>query len=71
MKVAVVTPTIGSEHLNQCLESVQNQTYENLTHYIFLDGEEHYEKIHPVLYKNAGQRTIKTIQLEENIGKGW
>ncbi len=43
MKVAVVTPTIGSEHLTQCVESVQNQTYENLTHYIFLDGEEHFD----------------------------
>ena len=46
MKVAVVTPTIGSEHLSQCIDSVQNQTYENLTHYIFLDGEEHYELYH-------------------------
>jgi glycosyltransferase involved in cell wall biosynthesis len=71
MKVAVVTPTIGSEHLNQCIESVQNQTYGNLTHYLFLDGQEHYEKIHPAIYKNAGKKTIKTIQLEENVGKGW
>ena len=23
------------------------------------------------MYKNSGQRTIKTIQLEENVGKGW
>ena len=57
--------------MEKCVESIQNQTYENLTHYVFLDGSEHYEKIHPVLYKNAGQRTIKTIQLEENVGKGW
>lgn len=71
MKVAVVTPTIGSEHLAQCLESVQNQTYEDLTHYVFLDGQEHYDKIHPALYEKAGKRTIKTISLEENIGKGW
>jgi len=71
MKVAVVTPTIGSEHLAKCIESVQNQTYGDLTHYIFLDGEEHYEKIHPVLYDKAGKRTIKTIALEENVGKGW
>ncbi|MFZ9241559.1 MAG: hypothetical protein ACO22R_10495, partial [Chitinophagaceae bacterium] len=71
MKVAVVTPTIGAATLKKCVESVQNQTHENLTHYIFLDGEEHYEKIHPVLYEKSGERTIKTIQLEENIGKGW
>ena len=71
MKVAVVTPTIGSGFLSKCIESVQNQTYENLTHYIFLDGKEHYDKIHPVLYENAGQKTIQTICLEENVGKGW
>ena len=41
MKVAVVTPTIGSETLKQCVKSVQNQTYSDLTHYIFMDGKEH------------------------------
>lgn len=71
MKVAVVTPTIGSEHLRQCLRSVQNQTYDNLTHYIFLDGEHHYDNIYPFLYEASGKREIKTIQLQENVGKGW
>lgn len=71
MKVAIVTPTIGSEDLRKCLFSVQEQTYDNLTHYVFLDGREHYDKIHPMLYDAAGKRTIKTVQLEENVGKGW
>ena len=71
MKVAVVTPTIGAETLAQCIESVQNQTYQDLTHYVFLDGVEHYEKIHPILYESSGKRTIQTVELEENVGKGW
>lgn len=71
MKVAVVTPSINSEYLKQCLESVQSQSYEDITHYIFIDGEEHYEKIHTILYEVSGKRTIKTIQLQENVGKGW
>jgi glycosyltransferase involved in cell wall biosynthesis len=71
MKVAVVTPTIGSRHLIDCIESVQNQTYQNLTHYVFLDGKEYYEKIHPILYEKSGKRTIQTVELEENVGKGW
>ena len=71
MKVAVVTPTIGADCLSQCVESVQNQTYENLTHYIYLDGEQHYDKIYPILGKYSGRRTIKTTALEENVGKGW
>lgn len=71
MRVAVVTPTIGSSHLSKCIESVQNQTYEDLTHYIFLDGQEYYDKIHPTLYSVSGKRMIKTISLEDNVGKGW
>ena len=71
MKVAVVTPTIGAEYFKDSIHSVQNQTYSDLTHYIFLDGEEHYDKIHPILYEYSGKRKIKTITLEENVGKGW
>ena len=69
MKVAVVTPTIGSKTLTQCIQSVDEQTYENLTHYIVLDGEEeHGDKIWNQL---QGASKVKTIRLQENIGKGW
>ena len=71
MKVAVVTPTIGTVHLAKCLDSVQKQTYENLTHHIFMDGEHTFENIKPYLFTAAGKRTIKTTALQENIGKGW
>jgi glycosyltransferase involved in cell wall biosynthesis len=71
VKVAVVTPTIGQVHLKDCLESIQNQNYENVVHYVFLDGKEHYDKIHPMLYQASGNRTIKTVSLEDNVGKGW
>ena len=68
MKVAVVTPTIGAESLSQCVESVHNQTYQDLTHYIFLDGEEHEKNI---WYQLDDYDNIKTVRLEENVGKGW
>lgn len=71
MKVAIVTPTIGSPLLKQCLESVQKQSYDDLTHYVFLDGEDTYKKIHQSIYETCGKRTVKTIQLQENVGKGW
>jgi glycosyltransferase involved in cell wall biosynthesis len=71
MKVAVVTPTIGSEYLIDALNSVQNQSYENLVHYLFIDGENHYDKVHPQVFQSCGKRMIKTIELEENVGKGW
>lgn len=68
MKVAVVTPTIGKKDLNDCLLSVSNQTYQNITHYIFVDGLEYFPTTSSMIedYKN-----VKTITLEENIGKGW
>jgi len=68
MKVAVVTPTIGSEYLQQCINSVDKQTYENLTHYIFVDGAQYEEKVNDTI---QGATKVKTIRLEENVGKGW
>jgi len=68
MKVAVVTPTIGSEHLSKCIESVDNQTHADLTHYIFFDGKEHENHI---WYQLEGATKVKTVRLEENVGKGW
>lgn len=69
MKVAVVTPTINSEHLEQCLNGVRDQTHKDIVHYIFVDGKEH-EK--PVLDKlSKSKYNTRTVVLEENIGKGW
>ena len=68
MKVAIVTPTIGKPELLDCLKSVDKQTYNDITHYIFIDGCQ-YE---PVV-KEMIQPFSKTrmIELEENVGKGW
>jgi len=68
MKVAVVTPTINGEHLKVCLDSVKNQTYPNITHYVFTDGNDYYSDVYGKLlyYDNT-----KSIILEENVGKGW
>ena len=68
MKVAVVTPTIASEHLSKCIDSVDKQTYENLTHYIFIDGCQYEPKAREIL---VGSSKTKMIELEENVGKGW
>ena len=45
MKVAVVTPSIGSDTLRTCIESVDNQTYENLVHYIYIDGDQYSDNV--------------------------
>jgi len=71
LKVAVVTPTIASEHLKQCLESVRDQTYKNLIHYIFIDGKNHEDVVRKTAFKSAVSHTIRCITLDENVGKGW
>lgn len=71
MKVAIVTPTIGSNHLNKCLDSVQNQTYGDITHYIFVDGSEAEFKIDNMTFSHDEKKPIRTVKLEENVGKGW
>ena len=68
MKVAVVTPTIGSMHLQKCVESVDKQTYKDLTHYIFIDGYDHRRKVFDTC---EGASRTKFVILEENVGKGW
>ena len=70
MKVAVVTPTIGNPKLADCLASVNNQTYKNLTHYIFIDGSQYEEQVKKIIIKSP-KVWQKTIKLEENVGKGW
>lgn len=68
MRVAVVTPTIGGEHLTKCVESVDSQTYTDLVHYVFADGQQYFKKIEDVL---EGAAKVRLIALEENVGKGW
>ena len=41
--VTVITPTIGSIKVLDAIKSVQNQTYENLTHLLVIDGPEYIE----------------------------
>lgn len=73
MKVAVVTPTIGSDHLKDCIISVQKQIYDDLTHHIFVDGEEYQSKVLDIIQEQSGLPTkqIRITSLGENVGKGW
>lgn len=75
MRVAVVTPTIGSPELKQCMESVQKQTYENITHYIFMDGEQNFPNVYSNIFdetlKLDRNNSVKYITLQDNVGAGW
>jgi glycosyltransferase involved in cell wall biosynthesis len=66
MKVAVVTPTVGRSDLKQCLEGVKNQTYKDITHYIFVDGQEYFDKVKEM----TKDYDVKHVWVEDNTGKG-
>lgn len=45
--VAVITTTIGSDELEKAISSIKAQTYP-CTHYVFVDGKEHWHKVKPL-----------------------
>lgn len=67
---AVITPTIGSSTLSQCIQSLQNQ---DCMHYIVVDGREYNPKVNEILSNPLIHHfdKIKIIFLEQNVGKGW
>jgi len=66
MKIAVVTPTIGTSHLQKCIKSVSDQTYKHITHYVFVDGKDFFAKVKGLKSK----KPLKKVMLEENTGHG-
>lgn len=66
MKVAVVTPTIGTKYLQKNLESVSNQTYTNLKHVVVCDGPEHEDAVRSV----SKNYNVVNMFLPENTGSG-
>ena len=68
MKVAVVTPSIGSDTLRKCIKSVDEQTYENLVHYVYIDGDQYSDNVYRDI---VCAPKVRTVRLEENVGKGW
>lgn len=67
MKIAIVTPTRNSEHLEQCVHSVRQQTYENVVHYLVADGNDVKIPNYMLYYKHT-----RYIMLDDNVGaNGW
>lgn len=65
---AVITPTIGTQFLGECIQSLRGQ---NCTHYIVMDGQENFSKINRIMLEVGVTPQTKIISLEQNIGKGW
>jgi glycosyltransferase involved in cell wall biosynthesis len=68
-KVTIITPTTGSKYLSKCLSSVDKQTYENLNHFVVIDGPKFRVTASNILqYYSLDKRTV--ITLPENTGAG-
>lgn len=68
-QVTVITPTIGSEFLEQAIQSVQSQTYPFVEHYIVVDGPESLAKVQKVLPTNP-TKPVYLCTLPLNVGSG-
>lgn len=70
--VTVITATTGSKYLEDCIRSVQNQTYENIQHLIFIDGKERKDAALKIIEKFDKTEHIDLIQLPYPTGAdGW
>jgi len=65
----IITPTIGTTFLFDCIESVQNQTYSNLKHLLVIDGPEYNDQVNSVSQGMTGDRIIiQKTTTPENTG---
>jgi len=64
-KVAIITPTIGTNHLKLNIKSVEEQTYQNFIHYVVIDGPKFYDSVLDNFKNNENRRIIS---LPENTG---
>jgi glycosyltransferase involved in cell wall biosynthesis len=73
MKVAIVTPTIGSENLEKCINSVQTQIYTDVKHYVFVDGHQHEDQVNAIINQaRLFDVPLAVSTLAENVGaNGW
>lgn len=69
--VAIITPTIGSEFLEQTILTVQNQTYQNFHHYIIVDGPQYESNVDEIFAHMELKETdnISVTVLPKNVGK--
>jgi hypothetical protein len=65
VSVAVITPTVGTKHLDKNLWSVSNQSYDKIKHYVVIDGPNFKDDTERILdsYNNKF-----VLQLPENTG---
>jgi len=65
----VLTPTIGHDTLGKCIQSVDNQDYENLQHLVVIDGPEYFDAaMNETMISHEKSRTQFTVTPENTGG---
>ena len=65
--ITIITPTTGNAHLAKAVQSVENQTYENIQYLVVVDGKQRIAKTHGVL-SGLNCKRYDTIVLPEATG---
>jgi hypothetical protein len=65
--ITIITPTTGNAHLAKAVQSVENQTYENIQYLVVVDGKKRSVKTHEVL-STLNCKRYDTIFLPEATG---
>lgn len=68
-EVSVITPTIGTAFVRQAIESVQQQRYPLVRHFIVADGPESHDRIAGMLPTDP-RHPIHVLPLPLNVGSG-
>ena len=69
MLATIITPTIGSKYLLDCLRSVQCQTYKKIIHYIVVDGVQYLDSVNKQISQlGKVDVPIEILCLNENTG---
>jgi hypothetical protein len=70
-RVAVITPTVGGPHLEECVRSVQRQELPGVVHYVVVDGPRYEAEVDVVLRRfEGGCVPIVKMVLPHNVGAG-
>ena len=68
MSVTVVIPTTGAHSLKQAVDSVMDQTYENITLWVVIDGPEFEDAVYETLGADAFDERLFIMTVPENTG---
>lgn len=66
--VSVITPSVGTEYLEDCIKGVRDQLYENVTHHIVVDGPNYLDGVTDCIRRCGAE--VSVLTLNEATGKG-